>query len=235
MPENIQSGSWVGDTVEEFKKLPTGGKIAVGGGAILLIVIAVYLYYKHSSASSAANTAAAGQATTLPATQNPPITNAEASLAPTTPSPSLPTVTSIMASIRPQQTTGYDVSSPGIVTRSSPGGSVTGTIPYASQIAVNGPPVSGPNNFGQNNPSGSSVWYNTPSGYVSGYDVNGLSASTSTGQGNGSGGLSSYTLQQGDNLNEIAAKLGLGGGWSSLVGSNPGPLVAGQAIQVPRQ
>lgn len=45
-------GSWVGDTVEEYKKLPTAGKIAAIGGLLLVAGIGYYEYSKGKSSKS---------------------------------------------------------------------------------------------------------------------------------------------------------------------------------------
>lgn len=62
MPEDIKPGSWVGDTAEEFKKLPPAGKIAVIGAFIAAAGIGFYEYRKNKSsgATLAAGTTAAG-------------------------------------------------------------------------------------------------------------------------------------------------------------------------------
>lgn len=46
MADEVRPGSWVGDTVEEFKQLPIWGKIAVGGVAVLVAGIGIYEYRK---------------------------------------------------------------------------------------------------------------------------------------------------------------------------------------------
>jgi hypothetical protein len=50
-------GSWFGDAMAEYHKLPTGGKIAVIGVGLLVIVIAIYEYRKHSTSTSASQIA----------------------------------------------------------------------------------------------------------------------------------------------------------------------------------
>jgi hypothetical protein len=56
MPEEgkkaVHPGSWVGDTVEEVKKLPTWGKFALAGVVILVIGIAIYERNKAKQGSS---------------------------------------------------------------------------------------------------------------------------------------------------------------------------------------
>lgn len=46
MADDVRPGSWVGDTVEEFKQLPMWGKIAVGGVAALVAGLGIYEYRK---------------------------------------------------------------------------------------------------------------------------------------------------------------------------------------------
>ncbi len=46
MPETVHPGSWIGDSVEEFKKLPTWGKLAVGGLAIFVVWLGYSAYRK---------------------------------------------------------------------------------------------------------------------------------------------------------------------------------------------
>ena len=62
-------GSWVGDSLEEFKKLPTWGKIAAGGA--LVAVVGIAIYEKNKAGKSGVGTAlsssgASGAATTDP-------------------------------------------------------------------------------------------------------------------------------------------------------------------------
>jgi len=49
MAEGTQPASWVGDTVEEFKKLPTWGKFAVIAIAIGVVAFGFYQYQKSKS------------------------------------------------------------------------------------------------------------------------------------------------------------------------------------------
>jgi hypothetical protein len=65
MPEKsggIHPGSWIGDSVEEFKKLPTWGKFAAVG----VLAVVVFLAIRARSASSTAQKAAASTASTDP-------------------------------------------------------------------------------------------------------------------------------------------------------------------------
>jgi len=58
----LHPGSFVGDSVEEFKKLPTWGKFA----AIGVLIVVGYLAYRAKSASTTAQQAAASTASTDP-------------------------------------------------------------------------------------------------------------------------------------------------------------------------
>ncbi len=57
----VHPGSFVGDSVEEFKKLPTWGKFAAGGVVLAVVGIAIY---EKTKASSASNTGLAGPGAT---------------------------------------------------------------------------------------------------------------------------------------------------------------------------
>lgn len=63
--EEIHPGSWLGDSVEEFKKLPTWGKIALGVG--LAVVIFLFIRARQQASANAAvagaSTAGAGTGT----------------------------------------------------------------------------------------------------------------------------------------------------------------------------
>lgn len=50
MPEEIHPGSFVGDTIEEFKKLPMWGKIALGA-AVVVVLYLLYMKFSQSAAS----------------------------------------------------------------------------------------------------------------------------------------------------------------------------------------
>lgn len=65
MAENVTyHGSWVGDTAEEFKKLPTWGKVAAG----LLFVVVAYLGYRQYRAGKSGVSGAATPSTDLTGT-----------------------------------------------------------------------------------------------------------------------------------------------------------------------
>ncbi len=56
---DVHPGSWIGDSVEEYKKLPTWGKIAIP--LVLVAVVAFAIYKKNQAAAgTTANSAAAG-------------------------------------------------------------------------------------------------------------------------------------------------------------------------------
>jgi hypothetical protein len=53
---SIHPGSWIGDSVEEFKKLPIWGKIAVVVVAVGAVVLAVHLHNQAQASSSSSGT-----------------------------------------------------------------------------------------------------------------------------------------------------------------------------------
>lgn len=254
--EEIHPGSFVGDSVEEFKKLPVWGKVLVG----VIGIVVLYIGYKSftnraSSASSASGTSgstasgASGTQTPFPSVGS---GNSSVPLLPSNVSPvydqsggltafqqAAPATTSLFATIRNAVSSGgtstYDTAHPeGIPVRSSPGGAVTGDIGYGQKVQLTGaPPVQGPSNFGANATNGSTQWYQTANGgYVSGYDV----ANTSSGGGGESWksmirSLNKYYPQRGDNMNEVANKLGLRGGWQSF---NVDGFEHGKSVNIPR-
>lgn len=57
---NIHPGSWIGDSVEEFKKLPTWGKFAIAG----LFVVAIVVFIKMRQGASQSATSTVGAAST---------------------------------------------------------------------------------------------------------------------------------------------------------------------------
>lgn len=72
---DLQAGSWIGDTINEFKQLPTWGKFAVGGIAVAVAGLGWYEYRKKSAAAGNTGAATAGAALTgggnLPGTDIP--------------------------------------------------------------------------------------------------------------------------------------------------------------------
>ncbi len=50
---NVHPGSWVGDSVEEFKKLPTWGKLAIAG--LFIVAVVVFIKMRQSAASTSAS------------------------------------------------------------------------------------------------------------------------------------------------------------------------------------
>lgn len=57
----VHPGSWVGDSVEEFKKLPLWGKIGVGIVVLGLVAFGIYKY-RQAQAASAQSAASSGSA-----------------------------------------------------------------------------------------------------------------------------------------------------------------------------
>lgn len=259
---NIHPGSWVGDTAEEFKKLPTWGKaLAVG-----LLVFVAYLGYRayqnkgnvpisggplpatsNQSGSSSPfpqiSTGPDSSVPLLPGNVNPVFSgsgnlvgyqaSAPASPTPVTPpsqvgsTPNAPTLLETIRARFTGNTSAYDTQHPeGVPLRSSPnsGNNVIGSLGYGSSISASNP-TQGGGNFSPT--SGETQWYQVTSGgktgYVSSHDVN-FSPSVQPSSPSGGGGMSwqsrvyrltHYTPQTGDNMNEVAAKLGYGN-WNGL-------------------
>lgn len=67
MPEAVHPGSFVGDSIEEFKKLPTWGKFA----AVAVVGIVIYLAIRARNAASATNSTGLTGSTTTSGTQSP--------------------------------------------------------------------------------------------------------------------------------------------------------------------
>ena len=70
-----QPASWVGDTVEEFKKLPTWGKFAVVAIAIGVVIFGFYQFQKGKTGTPGITPASPGSAGSLLPTGNLPPTN----------------------------------------------------------------------------------------------------------------------------------------------------------------
>ncbi len=124
---------------------------------------------------------------------------------------------------------------PGPNIRSSPGGPVVGHVSWGSSVSPTGAAVSGPSNNPQTpGVANSTQWIPVQGGYVSAADVQRQQSSpavqqsntkTQTASNSGAGseswqsrmrGLRTYTPQYGDNMNEVANKLGLKGGWQAF-------------------
>jgi hypothetical protein len=230
MAEAIHPGSWLGDSVEEFKKLPTWGKVAVGAAVLGVAAYGIHTYSKNkaSSATSAtANTPASSSPQTsaamLPPDSSQPIPyqpNYNVTQSTPTTAPGQGIFATIRSAITNTQAPGYIPNGTGIPIRQTPGGNVIGQEQFGQQAEVIGPAISGPNNFGPNNPNGSDVWYQlAQGGYVSGFDVSNVQsapkvqaaapANTTTSTSTGAVGGPMYTVQYGDNMNHVAHLLGL--------------------------
>ena len=78
MPEDagIHPGSWLGDAAEEFKKLPTWGKFAIGGVGILVVVLAIRARQSAALSTSGnlpATSSAPGSSSPFPMVGNVPL------------------------------------------------------------------------------------------------------------------------------------------------------------------
>lgn len=175
---DVRPGSWVGDTVEEFKKLPTWGKIAIG---VVVLGVAGLAYYqwKQSQTASTASTAS----------------NSGLGI------PGGATDTSGSGSSGGSGSTTTTPTTPTTPTTSTGGSPVTGTPVGVKPIA---PPTK-----------------TTPTKKKAPK-------------------LKTYTVQRGDTLSGIAAKLGIKGGWQALynenkgvIGNNPNLIYAGTKLSIP--
>ncbi len=73
----------------------------------------------------------------------------------------------------------YDKTNPpGVPIRSTPGGVQVGFAGYGSTVTAKGPAISGPNNVKEG--SGSNSWWPVENGFISGFDVVGVSQQSST-------------------------------------------------------
>lgn len=66
----IHPGSFVGDTVEEWKKLPTWGKFAVGGGLALIVIYLIYTRSQGGKSTGTTTSASGMMSGNLPATND---------------------------------------------------------------------------------------------------------------------------------------------------------------------
>jgi hypothetical protein len=66
--QQIHPGSFVGDTIEEWKKLPTWGKFAVGGVAVVVIFLAIRA--RQQGATTTTNATGPVSGSSLPPTSN---------------------------------------------------------------------------------------------------------------------------------------------------------------------
>jgi hypothetical protein len=71
MPENIHPGSFVGDSVEEFKKLPTWGKVLAAAGLGLAAYLGYRAYQSNAASAQSAAAGTAGISSTTAGTQSP--------------------------------------------------------------------------------------------------------------------------------------------------------------------
>lgn len=233
---DIHPGSFVGDTVEEFKKLPPWGKVAVG----VVVLAVVYIAYK---GYATARSSAPSQSTSLQ-----PTTNASGSQSPFPQIPSGDTSVPLLPQgVNPLYNsqgglTGYQQSAPPPSTvgaTPNPPATVTGSTPPPF-YGILGPGLNydqakkalpGVNliSGGQNR-----VWEVSPEGVqtlvTSGYGPPVTNSGYKKGEGPptpgataGGGGmsLSSYTVSAGENLRDTFAKLGLN--WHAIHALNGSP------------
>ena len=100
--------------------------------------------------------------------------NGGATPPPTTTTTTPPPTTTTAYMTRSPIQFGYGSGAPSVPVRDAPGGNVIGSVPYDQAIQIVSGPVSGPNNFGPNVPSGvgSTQWYQLQQGgFVSAHDI----------------------------------------------------------------
>ena len=73
MPGEVHPGSFVGDSVEEFKKLPTWGKVAVAAGFVLVAYLAIRARQQAALTPSTSTGASAGVQSPFPMVGNVPL------------------------------------------------------------------------------------------------------------------------------------------------------------------
>lgn len=192
---DIHPGSFVGDSVEEFKKLPTWGKVGVGLAGVGIVLVAIYERNKAAASTAAGASVSGGSATD---------TSGLASSGLQSPFSSVPSGSGSVPLIPQGVNPVYDAMGNLVAFQNAPPPAPTTT---------NTPPVSNP-------PTTPPVPKPT--------------------QPPPAPKLTYYTVQHGDNLSEIAAKLHISGGWQSLynanrgvVGSNPNLIYAGQRLVIP--
>jgi hypothetical protein len=226
---NVQtSGSWVGDTIGEFKKLPTWGKAIAVIGAIGAVILIVHLRNKNSSAAipSATSTGATPpsarggvlSASSYPQDTNAPIpyqpnyiTPTAATPTPATPTPSLWTVLTRGLWQGESDPTGTKA----LPIFTAPNASDTvGGIPINQQVQV-GQSVTG-NYFGRQ-ATYYPVNYQGRQGYLLSSDLGNTPPvagspppnSTPVGQGSSGDARGFHIVQYGENMSHVARAYGL--------------------------
>lgn len=225
----IHPGSFVGDTVEEFKKLPTWGKIAVGIGVLVVVYIA-YRGYSSSKNNSQGSLPPTPQSQSQSQSPFPQIKSGDSSV------PLLPSGVNPIYNSQ-GGLTGFQQSAP----VSPPPPSTVGATPNPPPFyGILGPGLNmekakkalpGVNliSGGQNR-----VWEVSPNGVqtlvTSGYGPPVTNSGYKKGEGpstpgasSGGGGMSlqSYTVHIGENVRESISKLGLD--WNKIHALNGFP------------
>lgn len=253
MPEEIHPGSFVGDSIEEWKKLPMWGKIAVGGGIAVVIIVIVF---KARQGGGSAQLQPTVNPSTQPASTAFPGVQSGSSSVPYLPS-----------GINPV----YDAQGGLVAFQQQAAGNPTGSVsppPTQNPLAYQGLLGSNANINFQNRtyvdstgksvpiPIGASdklvqgsqnrVWYQDTGGQhllTSGVGppINPTTNKPFVGGGGGESiqsyarGLSQYHVQYGDNLHTVASQLRIKGGlpaWLAFNG-NPDTLSHGMTLKVP--
>jgi len=163
--------------------------LVIAGGITAAIIVPKFLAQNQTSANSTTPTSASGLGLAVDPTTGLPyaveglvpsggtVASSGPPPIPTTPAAATPMPTTTYTT-RGNITSGAGAGTSDIPVRSSPGGQVVGNIPFGTRVTTQGPAVTGPNNFGPGNTSGSTDWYPVQGGYVSGFDIQQAAGST---------------------------------------------------------
>lgn len=195
---DIHPGSFVGDSIEEFKKLPTWGKVGVGLAGVGIVLVAIYEHNKAAASTAAGASLASGTGAT-------DATGAALSQSPFSSIPSgSGSVPLLPTGVNPV----YDSSGNLIAFQNAPPATPPPTASGTGNTVAPPPTKTGGGTLPHVPPPAPKLTY--------------------------------YTVQPGDNLSEIAAKLHITGGWQSLynanrgvIGTNPNLIRPNQRLVIP--
>lgn len=245
MAEIAHPGSWLGDAVEEFKKLPPAGKIAVG---VVILGVAGLAFYEWRQSAQGNNASVGGSlvpggsseegAASSPRSIFPNVAsgNENVPLLPSGVNPIYGPGGGLVGFQSPPGSTG-GANSPGSSGSGTPtGGSTGGTKgpppppppPKKKPPEKKPPKPSGGNSKPPNKNTGDNA-HSVPKPPVS---------STQKNQTPRTPGLTSYTVKPGDTLTSIGGRYGVG--WQNVyrfnqatIGSDPNLIRPGQKLQIP--
>ncbi len=241
----MHPASWLGDGVEEFKKLPTWGKFAIGGIAILVVYLGIRAYQSRGNASTSSIASGSLQPTSNPAGSQQPFPsiasgNTSVPLLPSSVNPVYDQQGGLVGYQQQAATPPSQVGSTPNPPAQDPFSNFFGLL--GKNASVNFQNRTYTNAQGQSVPipiptsdklvqgSQGRVWYTDnggqhllTSGQGPAIDPRTNTPYVAPAQGGGFESwqsrmrqLKSYTPQYGDNMNEVANKLGLKGGWRAF-------------------